>query len=171
VVAYTKATTPCAAQCSKNVLKCRRAQHHRRVPHLSRLSLADTKKSRRTLKTEYKSKERKTQKTTMTKKDYILISRVFNTTARIWLDARKQWRAKQDDETDEVKISEIDDKIDGINKILALLEVIVKGLSHELAKDNPKFDAAKFAVACGLSEFRVNQPRVNKKVADELDNN
>ena len=89
----------------------------------------------------------------MTKKDYLLIANVFKVTGKIWTDARGKWQAKQnagiqsDGET-----ARIDEKIDGINKILASMDVIVQGLSHELLKDNPKFDAERFKKACGVLE-------------------
>ena len=102
----------------------------------------------------------------MTKKDYIIISRVFHTTAKIWMDARAKWitkmeRLAHEAEPPRAEWEMIDEKIDGINKILASLDVIVKGLSHELKKDNPKFDAEKFAVACGL-------PRIKEGGNDEV---
>ena len=86
----------------------------------------------------------------MTKKDYIIIARVFNTTTQIWTDARAKWQEKYDtrDKTDGG--GGYTNKIDGINKILASMDVIVKGLCHELRKDNPKFNAEMFAKACGL---------------------
>mgnify|MGYP001579392900 CR=1 FL=1 len=104
----------------------------------------------------------------MTKKDYIIISRVFHTTAKIWTDARAKWWEKARKTDDEDIAADATAKIDGINKIIASMEVIVKGLSHELLKDNPKFDAQKFTAACGLPKIQP-QERVHKAVAAGLD--
>ena len=98
----------------------------------------------------------------MTKKDYILIARVFKTTAEIWTEARSRWLNKMKAEGVPDNFAGVGgqffkEKIDGINKILASLDVIVKGLCFELVKDNPKFDAAKFRGACGLPEEVKNK--------------
>ena len=98
----------------------------------------------------------------MTKKDYILIAKVFKTTAEIWTEARSRWLNKMKAEGVPDDFSGVGgqffrEKIDGINKIIASLDVIVKGLCFELVKDNPKFDAAKFAAACGLPEIKNNE--------------
>ena len=101
----------------------------------------------------------------MTKKDYIVIARVFNTTTKIWTDARAKWQAKEYGDREQAAAGA--EKVDGINKILASMNVIVRGLSHELKKDNPKFDAQKFAAACGMPE--VKQERIHEAVAAGLD--
>lgn len=103
----------------------------------------------------------------MTKKDYLILAKVLSTTAQIWIDARNKWIWKIQANKMELEkgsfnltISEVEtiqNKIDGINKILASLDVIVKGLSYELLKDNPKFDADKFRKACGLPEIKNNE--------------
>ena len=102
----------------------------------------------------------------MTKKDYIVIARVFNTTMKIWTDARGKWQKKTEGIVADAELGRINEKIDGINKILASMNVIVRGLSHELKKDNPKFDAQKFAAACGLPQ--VEQERVHEAVVKGL---
>ncbi len=106
----------------------------------------------------------------MTKKDYIIIARVFNTTAKIWTDARARWIEKQKGIIADAEAGRINEKIDGINKILASQGVIVKGLCSELKKDNPKFDAVRFMKACGSQvdgvEFCPNYPD-DKVLPDE----
>ena len=101
----------------------------------------------------------------MTKKDYIVIARVFNATTDIWVNARAQWIVKNNNEASEAKRKDNADKIDGINKILASLDVIVKGLCYELKKDNPKFDAEKFMKVCGLPDVKAGG---NDKVVSEV---
>ena len=91
----------------------------------------------------------------MTKKDYVLIAKVFSTTARILTDARAQWLEKE--AHGNVGNPAVMEKIDGINKILASLDVIVQGLCHELKKENPKFDALRFQEACGLPKIKNNE--------------
>ena len=97
----------------------------------------------------------------MTKKDYILIAKVFSTTAKIWIDTRGKWLKKMEAEGVPEDFSGVGgqyfkEKIDAINKILASLDVVVKGLCFELAKDNPRFDAVKFRAACGLEKVHIN---------------
>jgi len=94
---------------------------------------------------------------TMTKKDYILISNVFNTTAKIWIEALNKWKNKLEESQTTEETKNIEEKIDGINKILASLDIIVKGLCFELQKDNPLFDESKFKEACGLPIVKNNE--------------
>ena len=90
----------------------------------------------------------------MTKKDYELIARVVRVTVNIWLEALRKWKESDNAKHDpEYKAN----KIDGINKILASLDVIAQGFCHELKKDNPKFDADKFKTACGLPTIKNNK--------------
>ena len=101
----------------------------------------------------------------MTKKDYIIIARVFNTTAKIWTDARAKWIVKPVNAENEVEQERIDGKIKGINIILSSMNVMARGLCHELVKDNPKFDAVRFMETCGLPEVKAGG---NDKVVSEV---
>ncbi len=74
----------------------------------------------------------------MTKKDYIIIARVFNTTSQIWRDAITRHRKKGDIE-----------KIRSVNQLLASMDILIKGLCFEMKKDNPLFEENKFIKACG----------------------
>ena len=96
----------------------------------------------------------------MTKKDYILISNVINTTVAIWIEALKKWQArtKKEESIDGINTQE---RIDGIYKILASIDVIVQGLCYELEKDNPKFSSTYFKIACGIPQIKNNK-RYNK---------
>lgn len=87
----------------------------------------------------------------MTKKDYIIIASVFKATAKIWTDTRAKWikRSNADDKDTAIDAAA---KVEDINKILASMNVIARVLSLELAKDNPKFDAQKFAALCDLPQ-------------------
>ena len=85
----------------------------------------------------------------MTKKDYQLIAKVFNTTAEIWIDTILKWQASDKPDKEE--------KIDNINKILASIDVIVKGLCHELKINNPKFDPVRFCEACGIPAIKESK--------------
>jgi hypothetical protein len=78
----------------------------------------------------------------MTKKDYMLIAKVFRVTVDIWKNARRKWRDSDRPEKE--------GRIADINKIISSIEVIVKGLCHELTVDNPRFDKEKFIKACGI---------------------
>lgn len=33
----------------------------------------------------------------------------------------------------------------------AVIKVVANGLCHEMAKDNPRFEASKFLAACGIT--------------------
>ena len=89
----------------------------------------------------------------MTKKDYILIANVFKATVKVWTEALSKCHKSNPFDKYE--------KIDGINKILASIDVIVKGLCYKLLKENSRFDEIRFIEACGLPKVGQQEKVIN----------
>ena len=91
----------------------------------------------------------------MKNKNQDIIIKVISTTWGIWVDAKKNWEGKMraTDKTDTSELEYIKEKIDGVNKILASIDVILHGFMYELQKNDKNFNKKVFREKCGVTQL------------------